>query len=233
MVNSPGDSISGPDASRGVTRGRHLLSSPGEPMQRVIAYVDGFNLYHGIRDSKWPWAKWLNIQEMVQCFLRQEQDLVHAHYFTSRVDSPAKQRRQNTYLEALGTLSNLTIHFGRFLSDKICCARCGYTYTTHHEKMTDVNIAVQMMTDAYRDTFDVAFVVSGDSDLVGAVSTVWTLFPNKYLVAAFPPRRHSRDLASAVNGSIKIYESTFRKCLLPDPIVKPDGYRLHCPASWR
>lgn len=95
-------------------------------MQRVIAYVDGFNLYHGIRDSKWSWAKWPDTQQMVQCLLRQGQDLVHVHYFTSRVDAPAKKRRQIIYLEALGTLAAFSIHYGRFLSDEIQCTHCGH-----------------------------------------------------------------------------------------------------------
>lgn len=98
--------------------------------------------------------------------------------------------------------------------------------------MTDVNIAVQMLGDAYRDVFDVAFLVSADSDLVGAVCTIRDLFSHKCLVAMFPPNRYSRSLSSAVNGCVSIYRSTLRKSLLPDPVVKPDGYELHCPPSW-
>ena len=35
--------------------------------------------------------------------------------------------------------------------------------------MTDVNIATAMLTDAYRDRFDTALLVSADSDLVPPV----------------------------------------------------------------
>jgi len=38
-------------------------------MQRVIAYVDGYNLYHGLREKGWKWFYWLNIQAMVQNLL--------------------------------------------------------------------------------------------------------------------------------------------------------------------
>ena len=31
-------------------------------MQRVIAYVDGYNLYYGLRTKRWKWFYWLNIQ---------------------------------------------------------------------------------------------------------------------------------------------------------------------------
>jgi hypothetical protein len=41
----------------------------------------------------------------------------------------------------------------------------GYVCTTHHEKMTDVNIAVELLTDAFQDSFDVALLISADGDL--------------------------------------------------------------------
>ena len=38
-------------------------SSPqrGNAMERVITYIDGFNLYHGIHDSGWLDCLWLDI----------------------------------------------------------------------------------------------------------------------------------------------------------------------------
>lgn len=87
-------------------------------MQRVIAYIDGFNLYYGICEKKWYWAKWLNVQQMVGQLLRQDQSLVHVHYFTSIVTAPDKQRRQHTFLEALSTLPDFSVHYGHFLSSR-------------------------------------------------------------------------------------------------------------------
>ena len=45
--------------------------------------------------------------------------------------------------------------------------KCGSKWIGHEEKMTDVNIATQLLIDAYDDGFDCALVISGDSD-VGA-----------------------------------------------------------------
>ena len=45
-------------------------------MQRVVAYVDGFNLYYGLRDKRWKRFYWLNIQSMVQNLLKPHQILV-------------------------------------------------------------------------------------------------------------------------------------------------------------
>lgn len=38
--------------------------------------------------------------------------------------------------------------------------------------MTDVNIAIQLLGDAFDDKFDVALVISGDSDLTTPVRRV-------------------------------------------------------------
>jgi len=57
--------------------------------------------------------------------------------------------------------------------------------------MTDVNISVEVMADAFQNQFDIALVLSADSDLVGPIETVRRLFPTKRMVVAFPPKRTS------------------------------------------
>ena len=53
--------------------------------------------------------------------------------------------------------------------------------------MTDVNISVELMTDASQNRFDVALLISADSDLVGPIEAVQRLFPAKRVMAIFPP----------------------------------------------
>ena len=53
--------------------------------------------------------------------------------------------------------------------------------------MTDVNIAIQLMTDAFDDAFDAALVISGDSDLTTPIRRVRERFPAKRAIVAFPP----------------------------------------------
>ncbi len=48
-----------------------------------------------------------------------------------------------------------------------------------NETMTDVNIAVELMQDAFHNNFDTAILVSADSDLVGPVVAVQKLLPQK------------------------------------------------------
>ena len=155
-------------------------------MQRVIAYIDGCNRI--FRAKGWKRFYWLNIRAMAATMLKPDQSLVYTRYFTTVVEEPeSKRRRQAIYLEALRTLPDFSIHYGHYLSDKVTCLSCGHTYVTHHEKMTDVNIAVEMMADAYQDRFDTALrLISADSDLVGPVQAVRP-FSVKRTVVAFDP----------------------------------------------
>lgn len=49
--------------------------------------------------------------------------------------------------------------------------------TSYEEKMTDVNIAVELLGDAQDDAFDTAIIISGDSDLTPPVRATLSRYP--------------------------------------------------------
>ncbi len=203
-------------------------------MKRVITYVDGFNLYYGLRSKNWKWFYWLNVQEMARRMLKPGQTLVDTKYFTSIVNQPPnKHKRQAIFLEALRTLSDFQIYYGHFLWNTTTCRHCGHAYRIYHEKMTDVNIAVELMSDAFQDRFDVALLVSADSDLVGPVQVVQRLFSQKLIVVAFPPGRFSSALRNTAKAYTFIGRNVLSKSVFPNQVIKPDGFVLHRPAKWR
>ncbi len=138
-------------------------------MNRVMVYVDGFNLYFGMRSKSWRKYYWLDLIALATSLLKPGQNLQGVHYFTSRIRSNGRNvgdmQRQTTYLEALGTLPTLKIHFGHYLEKPRKCRSCGAQWMDYEEKMTDVNIAVQLLADAFDDQFDTVLLISGDSDL--------------------------------------------------------------------
>ena len=176
------------------------MSTAQLKVERVIAYIDGFNLYFGLRDADLECYKWLNIIDLSTKLLKPHQPLIHTKYFTSRISSPAeKVARQSTYLDAITTLQNISIVYGKYTRDKeIECAYCGSTTSHAQEKMTDVNIAVAILEDAYQDAFDTALLISGDSDLCPPLRTIRRLFPRKRIIVAFPPARISTDLRQSL-----------------------------------
>ena len=205
-------------------------------MVRVIAYIDGFNLYYGLKSKAWRRYYWLNIQLLARNLMKADQQLTFTKYFTSHVSSfpkdPDKSKRQSTYIEALETLSSFQIFYGHYLQKPVTCRRCGNCWDVPEEKMTDVNIAVELMTDAFQDKFDTALLISGDSDLTGLIEAVHRLFPAKRIVVGFPPRRHSVRLAQASTASFTIGRKKLADSQFPERVPKADGYMLHRPARW-
>jgi hypothetical protein len=75
-------------------------------MATVIAYVDGFNLYHGLHDKYGRRYLWLDLQHLVQR-VRPSDQILAVRYFTAKVkDDPAALARQRTYLAALNARSS-------------------------------------------------------------------------------------------------------------------------------
>lgn len=201
-------------------------------MERVIAYIDGFNLYYGLRDRQWQRYYWLNVQALAQNLLKASQHLVFTKYFTSRVyGENNKQKRQTTFIEALETLHDLEICYGKYIHTSRLCEHCGSVARVPNEKMTDVNIATQLVADAFQDRFDVALLVSGDSDLSAPVSLVNNQITDKRILIAFPPGRVSNDLAKLASYLV-IGRRIIAQSQFPDRVRKADGFVLERPVSW-
>ena len=143
-----------------------------------------------------------------------------------------KKIRQDAYLDALATLPNVSIHYGDFARKRRRCRNCNSSWWVYEEKMTDVNIAVRILSDADADRFDTAVIVSADGDLVGPVQEIRTRYPDKRAIIAFPPGRRSNNLRNAANGYIAIGRDALRDSQLPDTVVASNGYEISRPASW-
>ena len=101
------------------------------------------------------------------------------------------------------------------------------------EKMTDVNIAVELLEDAFQDRFDTALLISADSDLVPPVLAVKRLFPKKRVVTVFPPGRSSQALKQCSDAFFVLGRAKLAVSQLPETIRKPDGVLLQRPSQWK
>jgi hypothetical protein len=56
--------------------------------ERIFAYIDGFNLYFGLKSKSWKRYYWLDLQKTVQNLLKPNQVLDYTKYFTARITGP-------------------------------------------------------------------------------------------------------------------------------------------------
>jgi hypothetical protein len=146
--------------------------------KRVIVYIDGFNLYFGLMQKGWQKYLWLDLKKFAVSLLRSGQILIHTKYFTSRISKPvSKQRLQSNLIDALNALTEFSIYYGRYQAEVRTCENCGFNAIISNEKKTDVNIATELLVDAFQDKFDTAILVTADADLTAPIVAIRKLFP--------------------------------------------------------
>jgi uncharacterized LabA/DUF88 family protein len=165
---------------------------------RVGVYVDGFNLYYGLRLLSRRRDLWLDLGALVRNLLRAGQCLEHVTYFTAlvRSDAPAvaRQRAYHAALRSRGT----DVVLGRFQEQVKQCRRCGAVWRSYEEKKTDVAIASAMVSDVALERVDVVMLISADSDLCAAVEVIREIDGRRgaktRVVSVFPPGKSSDGL---------------------------------------
>ncbi len=204
-------------------------------MASVTAYIDGFNLYHGLRDRFRHRYLWLDLVKLVTR-LRPNDSLNGVKYFTAMVrNDPPAQARQLDYLSALSVHSGplLQIVRGRYQARNVSCRQCGSSWTSYEEKETDVNIAVSLVADAAAGAADVALLISADSDLCPAIRTARAVAPTLGMIAVFPPRRNSFEIRSLVPAAFQLAQVDIRNSLLPTVVIDPStGAKYQRPVKW-
>lgn len=200
--------------------------------ERVVAYIDGFNFYFGLREKGWQKYYWVNPWLLCKCLLIAHQSLGEVKYFTSRVRGDKdKVSRQDTFLRAIRTEPAVTVRYGRYGNREYTCHACNHSGLLPAEKMTDVRIACEVMSDAHRDIFKTALLVSGDRDLVPIAEFINQRSLDKRIVIAFPPMRRCSDYQGKASV-IHITEKMLQASLFPDEIVLPNGSKITKPSKW-
>ncbi|MCH5243008.1 MAG: NYN domain-containing protein [Muribaculaceae bacterium] len=171
-------------------------------IMKVIFYIDGFNLYYGLKtakneDPKWNNAYWIDFVKFFSKFLGPEQELGKVVYFTATPLDPGKAARQSELLNVNKALhpDKFEIVRGRYLSKRLKCPICKNTYPRPEEKKTDVNISVRLLGDCMLDVTDRVVLVSADSDLVPPLQFVLDHFPSKKIRVMFPPTLNCKEIS--------------------------------------
>jgi len=168
----------------------------------VTAFIDGFNLYHAVKDLGQNHLKWLNLRAVCEEFAPSPScALTQVLYFSAfarwKLGSWKRHRALVAALESVGVKPIM----GQFKEKDRKCYSCGREWLDHEEKETDVSIGIHLLQEAHNDTYDRALMVTADSDLSPALRMLRREFPDKEVRIVTPVgRRHSGELAAAIGG---------------------------------
>lgn len=198
--------------------------------ERVDAFIDGLNLYQGIKQKGYQDSLWLDLRALCTQLLRPDQTLGTVYYFSAeRTTPPESHVRQMRYWDALEAVGGVEIVRGRFDRRKAPCEHCGRMTEMPRERATDVQLASYMVHGAAAEHYDTAFLISGDSDYVETVRLIRGLGKKVKLIR--PPARRSAQLSDVVDHFSDLNRAKLRKSQLPDPVMS-GSRQISCPVEW-
>lgn len=211
---------------------------------RTTFLVDGFNLYHSLRDASSALGgastKWLDLRSICRSYLPAiggGAQIETVFYFSALasyklagpdIDAPARHRDYMSCLKQTG----VDIELGNFKAKKRRCRGCSSVQIYHEEKETDVALGVKLVEVFARDLCDTAVLVTGDNDLAPAIRCAKTMYPEKQICALFPYLRIGYSLQTLVDRSWRMKPARYVRHQLPNPCSLSDGTLVHRPGAW-
>lgn len=219
------------------SRALHIPRSMVNAMRTAI-YIDGFNLYYWLRNLPY---RWIDLKALAMNAIAREgetHEVVAVKYFTAYVSDTSadtqKSTRQDIYLKALKRhIPELSIYLGQFRRNAKQMPKAYRDGTTGplvwvmdtEEKGSDVNLAVELLNDAWSNLYDMALVISNDSDLDRALML---------------SKRKQRRIGVLVRGDADVVSlrkaSTFVKTLTVDhlraSLMPEDVSGIRIPQDW-
>ena len=193
-------------------------------MERVAFFIDGFNMYHSLKENA-PDCRWLNLAKLCAGFLKEGEVVSRIYYFSAYatwLNDIDKIKKHQLYVNRLAKEGVIPI-MGKFKEKTVFCPNCKTQFTKHEEKQTDVNIALKIVSGAMLNEYDTAILVSGDTDMIPAIRTVKEIGFDKKIGVLFPLGRKNKELAQCADISIKITRSSLKSSLF-ERETAPEGW---------
>ncbi len=204
---------------------------------RTFVYVDGFNLYHRALEHT-PY-RWLDIKKLISNMLNSSNVIERVNYYSARVSDRGRDgssARQQMYVRALKTIPEIAIHWGSFLTHETTMIRSPITKPKQYvkvlrteEKGSDVNLASHLIYDGCKNLYDVAIVISNDTDLKEPIRIV--RHELKKVVGIFCPAKNIAEPLRNIPPSFVRHISQKDLRSAQFPIVIPNT-NIECPKEW-
>ncbi|MCG8625001.1 MAG: NYN domain-containing protein [Proteobacteria bacterium] len=175
---------------------------------KIIVYVDGFNLYHSLRNN-YPHLKQPDVLRLVENMLGEKYDIVSVKFYTAQVTGQLARATQKRYLDKLNEQEKVEVHdegrfaptikegilltgdehyksllqkFPKFIREFKLLRGLKLPHTLKFrirvEKKTDVTLASHLVRDAFLGAFDIAAIITNDADFTEAIRVVRSVVKN-------------------------------------------------------
>ncbi|MBG7617186.1 MAG: NYN domain-containing protein [Chloroflexi bacterium] len=172
--------------------------------ERVMIFIDGSNIYHSMkshfRRTDIDLGKFCNK-------LSDRRRLVRIYYYNAevgRTEEPERYRDQQKYFSGIEAIPFIELRLGRLVYS-------GWPSSPPYEKGVDIMLATDMITHSFKNNYEVAILVAGDNDYVGAIQAVKDNGKNVE-IALFGKERTSLQLRKVADQIIPIDGRYLRGC---------------------
>lgn len=199
---------------------------------RAAFYVDGFNVYHALDNLGQPHLKWLNWSALGKLLIpSRSESLVRTVICTAvKTTDPGKQTRHRLYVSALEQVGVECLK-GHFATERRECRDCGSVWEAPVEKQGDVNLAISVLDDAYRDVFDHCYLVTADGDQCATVRLLKARFPDKRVTTVvLTGQSHNFMILNLADAKLTVTENNIERSLFPrfvegaNAVLRPAEY---------
>lgn len=184
---------------------------------RAVAFIDGSNFYFKLREltdgmRKRPNLLSFQTREFVK-YLVVPHLLVETRYYIGAMKRQrGNEKSEKMYADQQRLISKLAAQGVIVILGQII----QHPDKTHHEKGVDVRVAVEMIRLARQDTYDIAYLISSDTDLVPAVEEVHSF--GKRIVYVGTAKSQSFGL-SKVSDDTRLIRPEEITAFLPAPLL--------------
>ena len=162
--------------------------------ERVMIFIDGSNLYYSLKS--------LNIDkidfEKLLCLLKKDNLLISTFYYNAPLNikiNPKTYWEQQKFFNELRKIPDFNVVLCKLRKHKR--KNGDFVFDV---KGDDVHLAVDLVSGAYENLYDIAIIVSGDEDFVPAIKKVKKL--GKKVINAYFKSTSSTTLKKTCNNYI-------------------------------
>jgi len=175
--------------------------------ERIMIFIDGSNLYHSLKGHFRRTD--IDIGKFSRKLLEKRR-LIRIYYYNARVgrrEEPQRYRDQQAFFDSISAIPYCELRLGRLVY-------INWPNTPPYEKGVDIQLTTDLLTHSYKNNYDEAILVAGDSDYVGALQAVKDNGKNVE-VALFGKERTSRPLREVADKVISLRSNGIRKEVVP------------------